>query len=265
MSESGLMPDGPEDVGLPDGSDAALALDFALGSLDGAAVREADLRLRRDPDFARDVARWQADLAPLADTVVPVAPPPVVWAAIERDLFRTSTTAAAMPAPSHALQGALGLWRRLAFGASAVAAVALALLVLRPAPQPVIVHVPIRVPVAAPLGGLLAASMASPAGGKAVLVTATYDPARGTVILTPAAADASKGRSPELWLIVGKEPPRSLGLIDFKGAQAHPIPAALRARFGEGVTLAISLEPAGGSPTGAPTGPVVAAGQLAAI
>ena len=254
MSELDLMPDGPSD-----GSDAALALDFALGALDGAALRAVELRLRRDPAFAADVARWQADLGPLADAIAPVAPPPSAWRSIERELFR-DTAARAAPASVTALQSALTLWRTLAFGAGTVAAIALGLLVVRPAPSPVVV----RVPAAAPLGGLLAASMASPAD-KAVLITATYDPARGTVILTPAAADASKGKTPELWLIVGKDAPRSLGLITFKGAQAHPIPAALRARFGEGVTLAISLEPAGGSPTGAPTGPVVAAGKLAAI
>ena len=32
--------------------------------------------------------------------------------------------------------------------------------------------------------------------------------------------------------------------------------------LGEGVTLAVSLEPSGGSPTGAPTGPVLLAGAL---
>ncbi len=37
------------------------------------------------------------------------------------------------------------------------------------------------------------------------------------------------------------------------------------AGFGPGTTLAISLEPKGGSPTGAPTGPVVAAGKATMI
>ena len=260
MSELDLMPEGP-----PDGSDAALALDFALGALDGAALRAAELRVRRDPAFAAEVTRWQADLGPLADGIAPVAPPPSAWASIERELFRAPAPVAIASAPPGALLAALALWRRIAFGASTVAAIALALLVLRPAPPPVVVRVPVRVPVpTVPTGALLAASMASPAD-KTVLITATYDPSRGAVILTPAAADASKGKAPELWLIVGKDAPRSLGLITFKGAQAHAVPAALRARFGEGATLAISLEPAGGSPTGTPTGPVVAAGKLAAI
>ena len=251
MSEFDLIPE--------DGSDAALALDFALGALDGAALRSTELRLRRDPDFARDVAAWQAQLGPLADEVAPVAPPPGAWARVESELFRTAV--ARQPEPSRPVAAVLSFWRRLAFGASAVAAVALALLVIRPD------TVPPAIPAAAPAaaGGLLAASMASTDTAKAVLITATYDPSRGAVILTPAAADASRGLTPELWLIVGKDAPRSLGVIDLKDPQAHKVPGALRAQLTSGATLAISLEPAGGSPTGLPTGPVVAAGKLTAI
>ena len=39
------------------------------------------------------------------------------------------------------------------------------------------------------------------------------------------------------------------------------IPADLRGRITEGATLAVSLEPFGGSPTGQATGPVIAVGQ----
>lgn len=237
--------------------DDALAMDFALGALDGPALRAAELRLRRDPDFAADVARWQADLGPLADVVAPVAPPAATWAAVERELFRGPVTAPAPAAVARGASAALRLWRGLALGTSAVAAVALGLLASRPDAAPTVVT--------APPGNLLAASMASTDAAKAVLITATYDPSRGAVILTPAAKDASRGLTPELWVIVGKAPPRSLGLIDLKDPQAHVVPRALRAQLTGGATLAISLEPAGGSPTGLPTGPVVAAGTLTVI
>jgi anti-sigma-K factor RskA len=237
---------------VPDGSDAALALDFALGALDGAAMRSAELRLRSDLAFARDVARWQEQLGPLATDVAAVAAPESVWSAVDRELFRT---AAPRPVAAQSVWATLAIWRAVAFGASGVAAIALGLLVSRPA----------VVPVAQPTGALLAASMASTDSAKAVLITATYDPTRGAVILTPAAADSSRGLTPELWIIVGKEAPKSLGVIDLKDPQAHRIPTALRAQMNSGATLAISLEPAGGSPTGAPTGPVVAAGKLAPI
>ena len=227
---------------------------FALGPLDGPALRAAELRLRRDPAFAADVARWQADLAPLIDAVAPVAPPPSVWAGVEGELFRGPVAARAESPVARVAVGALNLWRGLAFGSSAVAAVALALLLARLSAAP-----------APPPGALLAASMASTDAAKAVMITATYDPVRGAVILTPAAKDASRGLTPELWVIVGSDKPQSLGVIDLHDPQAHRIPDALRRRLTGGATLAISLEPGGGSPTGQPTGPVVAAGKLTVI
>lgn len=241
-----------------DGSDAALALDFALGTLDGLALHTAELRLRRDPEFARAVAGWQNELGPLAETVVAVVPPAAVWSAIDSELFKVPVPRAV--AQPRSVWASLAIWRGLAFAASGVAAVALGMLVARPALVPVAAPVSI-----APAGSLLAASMASTDSAKAILITATYDPSRGAVILTPAAADASRGLTPELWIIVGKEAPKSLGVIDLKDPQAHRIPKGLRADLTSGATLAISLEPVGGSPTGLPTGPVVAAGKLIAI
>ncbi len=232
--------------------DAALALDYALGALDGPELRAAELRLRRDPAFAADVARWQAELAPLADTIAPAAPPPGVWQSIERELFRDAPSRAA--APVALVPRALALWRGLAFGASAVAAIAVALLVVRPGAPP-----------AAPQPALLAASMATTDTAKAVVITATWDAARGAVILTPAAQQPSRGLTPELWVITGTDKPQSLGIIDLKDPQAHVVSPQLRAKLTKGATLAISLEPAGGSPTGQPTGPIVATGTLTAL
>ncbi len=238
------------DAMLPDDlDDEALAMDFALGALGGDALRAAELRLRRDPAFAAAVAGWQADLGPLVAAVAPVVPPAATWAAIERELFRAPVAPRAVPTASRALSW----WRGLALATSAVAAVALVLLIDRPTPAPT-----------AP-SALLAASLASPDAGKATLITATYDASRGAVILTPAAKDASRGRTPQLWVIVGSAKPQSLGLIDVRSPQAHVIPVALRSQLTQGATLAISLEPAGGSPTGQPTGPVVAAGTLSVI
>lgn len=240
--------------------DALLAMDFALGALDGAVLRSAELRLRRDPAFATDVAQWQIDLGPLNDSIVPVVPPATVWAKVENELFRGPVAVLAPSIVVGASSAALRLWRSLALGTSAVAAIALGLLVTRQTTPPQVVIA------AAPAAGpLLATSMAATDAAKAVLITATYDPNRGAVILTPATKKATRGLSPELWVIVGKDKPRSLGLIDLHDPQAHSVPQALRERLTGGATLAISLEPAGGSPTGAPTGPIIATGKLTVI
>lgn len=239
--------------------DAALALDVALGVLDGAERRDAELRLLRDPEFARAVDAWRAALAPLAAAIAPVAPPAAVWdriaAAVE------PRPAAAVPAAPLSLWASLNLWRGLAVGATGVAAAALGLLVTRP-PQTVLVP---AAPAAAARGELLGAAMTGTDKKAEVLLTATFDADRGAVILTPAAEARAAGLQPELWVIVGESPPKSLGLIDLDNPSAHVIPKAMLPELRNGATLAISLEPPGGSKTGAPTGPVVATGKLVAI
>jgi len=56
-----------------------------------------------------------------------------------------------------------------------------------------------------------------------------------------------------------------MGIIP-PGATTHvAVSAEERKKLAQGAVLAISLEPAGGSPTGQPTGPVVAAGDLKRI
>ena len=71
-------------------------------------------------------------------------------------------------------------------------------------------------------------------------------------------------RSAELWVIAGDGVPHSLGLLPASGG-SMPVGAANRPRLAAGVTLAVSLEPIGGSPTGLPTGPVVAKGTLSRV
>ena len=66
------------------------------------------------------------------------------------------------------------------------------------------------------------------------------------------------GRSLELWAVPAQGAPRSLGLISAQGASV-----VQRGRVaGDTAALAVTLEPAGGSPTGGPTGPVVYSGKL---
>lgn len=84
-------------------------------------------------------------------------------------------------------------------------------------------------------------------------------------LISPISAPArSGGRDFELWAITDPNTaPLSLGVIQERRTTVLEIPASLRGRVAGGVTLAISVEPAGGSPTGAPTGPVVFTGKLA--
>lgn len=246
--------------------DDAIAADYALGALDGAAMRTAELRVRRDPAFARAVAEWQETLSPLDEQTSEIAPAPALWTRIEQALS-PAVPAAVVPAPARSLWASLGLWRALTGAATSVAAIAVALLVSRPAmiPRSAPASTQTASAIESPTPGPLLTAAMSATGTPAVLLNATFDPVRGAVILTPASADRSRGKTPEMWLIIGKDAPRSLGVIDLHGPLAHRIPDAYRSLMGQGATLAISLEPAGGSPTGAPTGPVIMTGKLAAI
>jgi anti-sigma-K factor RskA len=77
------------------------------------------------------------------------------------------------------------------------------------------------------------------------------------------AAKPEPGKSYELWLVHDDlKTPRSLGLVGAEPVTVSPTLASYAPNVIEDATLAVSLEPPGGSPTGAPTGPVLWSGKL---
>ena len=70
---------------------------------------------------------------------------------------------------------------------------------------------------------------------------------------------------PELWLIPADGKPRALGLLADDRGVTIAIHTALMAHIVRDAVLAVSLEPPGGSPTGQPTGPVIATGKLTTL
>ena len=146
-----------------------------------------------------------------------------------------------------------GLWSSLAFwrGLAAAALAALALYVAIPFVSP---------PVAPQR---LVASLA--ADGSDVRYLAVYDAAEGEVALSHVSGERAAGQDFELWMIEGSNAPVSMGVIPVGVSARLPLSAAARQQLDLGDVLAVSLEPTGGSPTGQPTGPVVAAGDLKSI
>jgi anti-sigma-K factor RskA len=91
----------------------------------------------------------------------------------------------------------------------------------------------------------------------------TVDPQNRTLTVRRVSATAEAGRSYELWLVSAKFPaPRSLGVVGADEFTARPIPANFDADTVRTASYAISLEPAGGSQTGAPSGPILFTGKL---
>lgn len=219
--------------------DIATAGEYVLGTLEAPERAAFARRIAAEPDLAREVARWQAHFDPLADEVRPVTPPAHVWRSLEARLF------APRPAPG------AGLWGWFA-GASGLTAAVLAAVLWLGQPQPP----------APGSGPLWVSDMVSQDGS--VRLAALYDEEKGEMRVSVGGAAPAEGRDFELWLIQGEAAPISLGVMPHQGQAAMPIPDDLRALVAN-ATLAITDEPAGGSPQGVATGPLVAAAQLRRI
>jgi anti-sigma-K factor RskA len=76
--------------------------------------------------------------------------------------------------------------------------------------------------------------------------------------------DLPPGKAHELWALPeGGGAPVSLGLMPRTGDDHRVLTASQRAALAGSKQIAVSLEPEGGSPTGAPTGPVLLVAPLA--
>ena len=231
------------DYARPDLADA-LAAQYVAGTLRGPARRRFEALLPSHPALQAAVRQWQLRLMPLTGVLPPQAPPARVWQAIERRLWP-----AAAVAPQPSWWARLALWRGLSALAS-VAVVTLAVLLASPPPAlaPVVV-VLASTGADADTAGIIVASFS---GDGRALVTRPLQP-----------VNLQADRVFELWSVPPEGSPRSLGLISSSGVtvlQRHKLPAAVLR--GGTAALAVSIEPPGGSPTGAPTGPVVFAGKL---
>jgi anti-sigma-K factor RskA len=99
---------------------------------------------------------------------------------------------------------------------------------------------------------------------KDMKVVASWDPTGRQLVLAVAGdMPADPAHAHELWVIPADGKPRSLGTMPASKQTHMRLADALAQLLQEGATIAISVEPRGGSPTGAPTGPVVASGALA--
>ncbi len=216
-----------------------IAAEYVLGVLGVAERREVERRLAQEPALVAEVAFWEERLTGLTDAVAPVSPPQAAWSRIE------TAIGAASPPPS--VWQSLAFWRSFAIASATLAAASIAALA----------YIGLVPGGRTPLMATLSGSAGQP--NFVASVTATGN----TLVIVPAALLTNDPRAYELWLIPsGETRPRSLGLVQPGQPIRLEIPSDLAGRLTPDATLAVSLEPPGGSPTGLPTGPVIAAGKL---
>jgi anti-sigma-K factor RskA len=228
---------GPE---LPEDPDTALAAEYVLRLLGPDDTAACAARAARDPAFAALVADWRAEFEALDVAFPEVAPPRRLGRRIEERLWGRRPSLLAR------LWGSAGLWRAVA-AAAVVAAVWLGTLV--PPPQ---------VP-GEPQARLISALASQ---NSDVSLLAELEPEAAVLNINRTSGAPAAGRSLELWMIQGDEAPVSLGVLPEATRARVPLTREQAARIGPGTTLAITDEPAGGSPTGVPSLPPVAAGPV---
>lgn len=210
--------------------DSALAAQYALGTLRGGARLRFERRLANEPDLVVILGRWQTMLAALDNNVVARTPPERVWKKIQLSLPPTKRIAG-------------WNWNYLGWALAA----GLAAIVLVP-------YFTSRTPELAPLVVLNSSDAAK---GQWIIST---DSIRQTLKLVPVQTrEIAANNSLQLWAIPPGEKPISLGLVNTQ--QTTQLTAG-NVKLVAGMTIAMSLEPQGGSPTGQPTGPVVFSGTL---
>ncbi len=217
-----------------------LAAEYVLGTLRGRARRRFE-RWLVSPQVGSMVMAWEERLAGLEQPLQPVAPPAKVWNGIEAKL--------ALRNRAHPVR-----WIALAATFALVAIVAVFALRgpfgdVAPPPQ-----------LAATQLGMLQADPQTIYWRVEVL-----GENQEISLHVQEVHELPPGKAHELWALRDDGTPVSLGLLPRSGDQRRVLTAAQREALQRSKQIAVSLEPEGGSPTGAPTGPVLLVAPLASV
>lgn len=228
------------------------AAEYVLGTLPADERARFAERLKGDAALREAVRDWQRRLAPLDETAANEAPRPEVWHAIEATTRGTapvpgSPVDQAQPSNVIRLERRVRFWRGATVAAGALAAaLAVVAVIDRQSLQP------------APTGGRYVAVVDTPDHEPALI--AEVNTATGVISIRRLTAEPPAGHSLELWHVAEGHQPRSLGILN-ASLNSQTIQDVASSGPVNGM-IAVSVEPAGGSPSGAPTGPVVYTGRL---
>jgi anti-sigma-K factor RskA len=237
MSMAGGGSDGEED-------DDIRVAEYLLGLGDAAERAAMARRLADEPALAARLDRWQQRLSGLDREFAEVTPPATALSKLETRLFGGQA--------KRGWWNSLNLWRGLATAAAAVAVIAIGVNLMRPAPL-------------SPDDFAAQMVAALEMDGSPARFVALYDQTTGMMRLVVLAGEASPDKDYELWAIHGSDAPVSMGVIPAAGRAEKTVAPGDRGMIAPGTVLAVTLEPKGGSPTGSPTGPMMAKGMATQI
>ena len=223
--------------------DGFLVAEYALGLLKPEEYAALGARLRTDRALQADLRFWRGRLASLDTEFAETPAPAATWSKIEKRLFPA--------AAKSSFWDSIALWRGLSAAAAAIAVIAIGVNIITPRPD------------ANAFAAQLVAALN--AEGSNVSVVALYNATTGQVRLTALSGDAVPDKDYELWAIEGSNAPKSMGVVSVTSRNDVKVAPDVLAGFGPGTVLAITLERKGGSPTGAPQGPIVAKGAATQI
>ena len=259
-----------------------VAAQYVLGTLSGDARERFEAQMLLDDDLRLLVSQWEQRLLPLVTVLPPVEPSPETWVAIEKRLFEARTAASSLSGASSDGAPRIPWWQRFGWAPALAGTVLVAGISAM-----ITANVLNQRQREAMQSAQSAQSTASAQATQATLVAALSDAAGATAVLLriqPVTGDrltvvsvtnlrppsVTASQALELWTIAPGAAPRSLGLlpsVDAAIGSADASAAAFSARgtVGAADTLAISVEPSGGSTTGAPTGPVILQGKISKL
>lgn len=217
----------------PRDEDDLTAAEYVLGVQDHATRQATRTRLRGDADFAAAVQDWENRLGDLNEGYADVQAPDLMPLIEARIFGRVAPKAA--------------FWRNWIAGAVGAAVLTGVIVAILP-------QTGSRVPVSVSgSGDVIVARLTGDTDDLRFDVARKGDRVTVTRVSGPAPAET---KSHQLWLIAGDNAPVPLGLLD-AGSETVSVPT-----LAKGMVLAVSLEPRGGSTTGAPTGPVLVSGKV---
>lgn len=223
----------------------ATAGEYVAGLMTAEELEVFERRIATDAEARRAVADWREKLLVLDETAAPVAPSESLWPRIEAAVGKALPAAAGRPGWLARVWADVAALRFAALAGVAAALLLAVVLITQPfggAQAPVVVAV-------------LNAPNTSEAGA---IVEAYAD---GRIRVVPLRAiPVPDGRTLQVWTLWDRQVgPRSVGLMPV--ARQSDYRTTGMPRPVDSQLYEITLEPAGGSPTGRPTGPILYVGR----